>query len=208
MEHTVNRVQLRGTLVALPVFSHENHARRFYRFALEVERLSGAVDVLPVLAAEDVLNDMELFSGSRIAVTGQIRSFNSRAESGRRLILSVYAESLATSDLPPENDVQLTGAICKTPVYRRTPLGREICDVMLAVSRLYRRSDYIPCILWGRAAQQAALLAPGAVLELEGRMQSRNYTKLLPTGAEQRTAYEVSATQAWLDGENLQEFGL
>ncbi len=208
MEHTVNRVQLRGTLVALPVFSHENHARRFYRFALEVERLSGAVDVLPVLAAEDVLNDMELFSGSRIAVTGQIRSFNSRAESGRRLILSVYAESLDTSDLPPENDVQLTGAICKTPVYRRTPLGREICDVMLAVSRLYRRSDYIPCILWGRAAQQAALLAPGAVLELEGRMQSRNYTKLLPTGAEQRTAYEVSATQAWLDGENLQEFGL
>ena len=208
MEHTVNRVQLRGTLVALPVFSHENHARRFYRFALEVERLSGAVDVLPVLAAEDVLNDMELFSGSRIAVTGQIRSFNSRAESGRRLILSVYAESLDTSDLPPENDVQLTGAICKTPVYRRTPLGREICDVMLAVSRLYRRSDYIPCILWGRAAQQAALLAPGAVLELEGRMQSRNYTKLLPTGAEQRTAYEVSATQAWLDGENLQELGL
>ena len=208
MEHTVNRVQLRGTLVALPVFSHENHARRFYRFALEVERLSGAVDVLPVLAAEDVLNDMELFSGSRIAVTGQIRSFNSRAESGRRLILSVYAESLDTSDLPPENDVQLTGAICKTPVYRRTPLGREICDVMLAVSRLYRRSDYIPCILWGRAAQQAALLAPGAVLELEGRMQSRNYTKLLPTGAEQRTAYEGSATQAWLDGENLQELGL
>lgn len=206
MEHTLNRVVLRGTLAALPVFSHENHARRFYRFELEVSRLSGAVDLLPVLAAEDVLNSMDLFSGSRIALTGQIRSFNSRAATGRKLILSVYAESLTTSDLPPENDVQLTGVVCKPPVYRRTPLGREICDVMLAVSRPYRRADYIPCILWGRTAAGAAQLAPGAALELRGRMQSRDYIKLLPTGSETRTAYEVSVTQALYDGEPLQNF--
>lgn len=196
MEHTANRVILRGSLAGLPAFSHENHARRFYRFFLEVERLSGTADVLPVIAAEDVLNTMDLSGGGRIEVRGQLRSFNSRAPSGRKLILSVYAAELETSDEGPENLVELTGALCKPPVYRRTPLGREICDVMLAVSRPYHRTDYLPCILWGRTAQAAAQLPPGAQLALTGRLQSREYVKLLPGGSETRVAYEVSATAA------------
>ena len=208
MEYIANHIELTGCLASAPQFSHGNHGRRFFSFYLEVARLSGTVDRLPVLAPEPLLQSVEASEGASLRVEGQIRSFNSRTPTGRRLIISVLAETLRVCDAPHDNEVTLTGVICKEPVYRRTPLGREICDVMLAVSRLYRRSDYIPCILWGRAAQQAALLAPGAVLELEGRMQSRNYTKLLPTGAEQRTAYEVSATQAWLDGENLQELGL
>ncbi len=196
MEYTANRVILRGSLAGLPAFSHENHARRFYRFFLEVERLSGTADVLPVIAAEDVLNTMDLSGGGRIEVRGQLRSFNSRAPSGRKLILSVYAAELETSDEGPENLVALTGALCKPPVYRRTPLGREICDVMLAVSRPYHRTDYLPCILWGRTAQAAAQLPPGAQLALTGRLQSREYVKLLPGGSETRVAYEVSAAAA------------
>ena len=196
MEYTANRVILRGSLAGLPAFSHENHARRFYRFFLEVERLSGTADVLPVIAAEDVLNTMDLSGGGRIEVRGQLRSFNSRAPSGRKLILSVYAAELETSDEGPENLVELTGALCKPPVCRRTPLGREICDVMLAVSRPYHRTDYLPCILWGRTAQAAAQLPPGAQLALTGRLQSREYVKLLPGGSETRVAYEVSAAAA------------
>ena len=152
--------------------------------------------MLPVIAAEDVLNTMDLSGGGRIEVRGQLRSFNSRAPSGRKLILSVYAAELETSDEGPENLVELTGALCKPPVYRRTPLGREICDVMLAVSRPYHRTDYLPCILWGRTAQAAAQLPPGAQLALTGRLQSREYVKLLPGGSETRVAYEVSAAAA------------
>lgn len=196
MEYRANHVLVRGTLSGLPEFSHENHARRFYRFFLEIERLSGAVDVLSIVAAEDVLEQMELFRGRRIEVLGQLRSFNNRAATGRRLILSVYAAALTTTDEAPENLVELTGVVCKEPVFRRTPLGREICDVMLAVSRPYRRTDYIPCILWGRTAQALASCPVGTSLRLSGRLQSREYIKVLPEGNERRVAYEVSAASA------------
>lgn len=176
--------------------SHENHSRKFYRFSLEVERLSGTTDILPVMAAEDVLEAMDLFCGGRIEVEGQLRSFNSRAASGRRLVISVYASALTTSDDAPENLVELTGTICKEPVFRRTPLGREICDVMLAVNRPYHRTDYLPCILWGRTAQEISQLPVGARIALSGRLQSRDYIKVLPEGNERRTAYEVSVTTA------------
>lgn len=203
MEYTANHITLRGTLMGLPEFSHENHERKFYRFLLEVERLSGTSDILPVVAAEDVLYAMDLFRGCRVEVSGQIRSFNSRAAAGRRLVISVYASELTTSDGEPENDVTLTGAICKEPVYRRTPLGREICDVMLAVNRPYHRTDYIPCILWGRTAQETADLPVGARICLTGRLQSREYVKILPEGSEKRTAYEVSVTTAERADEEL-----
>lgn len=193
MENTANRIQLVGTLRELPVLSHTNHERAFYRFVLEVARLSGTSDLLPVIAAEDVLFSADLFQGECIAVTGQIRSFNSRAETGRRLIISVFAESVTTTSLPHENELSLLGAICKAPVLRRTPLGREICDVMLAVNRHYRRTDYIPCIFWGRLARQTAACEVGTPLSLSGRLQSREYIKVLPGGNETRTAYEVSA---------------
>ena len=196
MEYTANHVILRGTLTGLPEFSHENHSRKFYRFSLEVERLSGTTDILPVMAAEDVLEAMDLFCGGRIEVEGQLRSFNSRAASGRRLVISVYASALTTSDDAPENLVELTGTICKEPVFRRTPLGREICDVMLAVNRQYRRADYLPCILWGRTARIAASLPVGTHLSVLGRLQSREYVKMLENGSEKRTAFEVSAISA------------
>ena len=154
MENASNRIALTGALDTLPEYSHTNHDRNFYRLTLCVERLSGAVDLLPVLAAEDVLNEADLFRGERIAITGQVRSFNNRAPEGRRLIISVYAETLTTTDQPAQNDVSLTGSVCKPPIYRRTPLGREICDVMLAVPRPYRRTDYIPCILWAEARRR------------------------------------------------------
>lgn len=196
MEHIANRIQLRGALSELPAFSHENHGKRFYRFLLEVQRLSGTVDLLPVIVSEQVLCDMDLSGGSMLELTGQIRSFNSRAESGRKLIVSVYAEALQTCEGPPMNTVSLTGSVCKEPIFRRTPLGRDICDVMLAVNRPYHRSDYIPCIFWGQTAAIAAACSVGTTLTLQGRMQSRDYLKVLEDSTEQRTAYEVSAMSA------------
>ena len=192
MEHTGNHITLCGTLRALPEYSHSNHERRFFRFELEVERLSGTADVLPVMAAEDVLMAADLFAGGRFLVEGQIRSFNSRAESGRRLIISVFAESVTTTEQPPQNDAVLTGTICKPPIYRRTPLGRSISDLILAVPRSYGRADYLPVIAWGQVASQVCTLEAGAPLSLEGRIQSRGYRKVTETGPEERTAYEVS----------------
>ena len=196
MEHTANHVHLCGALAELPRFSHENHDRRFYRFPLEVERLSGAVDILPVLVSEEVLCRMDLSGGQMLAVDGQIRTFNNRSQDGRRLVISVYAESLVSCDGEPENEVELTGTVCKEPIYRQTPLGREICDLMLAVNRPYHRADYIPCILWGSTARKVSALHTADHLRISGRLQSRVYTKLTPDGAVEMTAYEVSAMSA------------
>ncbi len=197
MEPIINQIRLCGTLETAPAFSHENHGRRFYRFLLAVQRLSGAVDLLPVLADWELLDAADAAWGERILVRGQIRSYNQPSPAGRRLIISVYAESMELCDLPPENEVILTGALCKDPIYRRTPLGREICDVMLAVNRPYHRTDYLPCIFWGRTSRQVALLGVGDRLTLTGRLQSREYTKLLPDGESvRRTAYEISAVSA------------
>lgn len=205
MDYTANRAVLRGTLAELPVFSHENHDKCFYRFLLEVERLSGAVDVLPVIVPQSVLLEMDLSGGSMIEVTGQVRSFNSRAATGRKLIISVYAETMTAVEGEAVNDVNLTGVICKAPVYRRTPLGREICDVMLAVNRPYRRTDYIPCIFWGKTAAAVRQAQVGQTVTLTGRLQSREYIKMLEDGSEQRTAYEVSAITAEIIEEDYGE---
>ncbi len=196
MEYTANRITLRGTLESLPQFSHENHGRRFYEFRLSVERLSGATDLLQVIVPEDVLEQLDLSGGEMIQVSGQLRSFNNRQGTGRRLVISVFAERVQSCSGEPDNRVELEGAICKEPVYRRTPLGREICDVMLAVNRQYRRADYLPCILWGRTARIAASLPVGTHLSVLGRLQSREYVKMLENGSEKRTAFEVSAISA------------
>ena len=129
---------------------------------------------------------------------GQIRSFNNRAPKGRKLIISVLAEAVAVTDGPHANQVLLRGVICKEPIFRRTPLGREICDVMLAVNRPYHRADYLPCILWGRCAQEVSDYPVGTVLSITGRLQSREYLKVIDGVAEQRTAYEISAVAAEL----------
>lgn len=194
-----NFITLVGTLAGRPEYSHSNHGRHFYSFELEVERLSGAIDTLPILASDRLLQETEITDGTVLRITGQIRSYNSRALTGRRLIISVFADTLEVCDAPHDNQVQLIGTICKEPSYRRTPLGREICDIMLAVNRPYRRADYLPCILWGRAAQEAAYYPIGTPLRLTGRMQSRDYIKLLGDKAEQRTAYEISAISSEIE---------
>ncbi len=196
MDYTANKILLRGELAQLPAFSHENHGRRFYAFPLRVARLSGAVDVLDVIVPEQTLETVDLSGGQMVEVTGQLRSFNNRMGVGRKLIISVYCEQMRACDGEPDNRVQLEGAICKAPVFRRTPLGREICDVMLAVNRQYHRADYLPCILWGRTAREVADLPVGTRLTVTGRLQSREYIKTLETGSEKRTAFEVSAVSA------------
>lgn len=196
MELTANHITLRGSLSSMPLFSHENHGRRFFRFCLEVPRLSGAIDVLPVIAREDVLNTMELSDGEMLTVTGQVRSHNIREEGKRRLLIFVFASLIVCEDGEPLNDVILEGPLCREPTYRKTPLGREICDVMLAVPRAFRRADYLPCILWGRTALECAQLHTRDVLRITGRLQSRTYTKVLESGSEERTAYEISALSA------------
>lgn len=203
MEHTINSIFLRGSLRELPRFSHENHGRKFYRFYLEVPRLSGAVDVLPVLAEETVLNRMDLSGGEMLSITGQIRSHNIRTDGKRHLLIFVFARGIVCEDGEPRNEVLLEGPICREPNYRRTPLGREICDIMLAVPRAFQRADYLPCILWGRTALEASRCQIRDRLRICGRMQSRVYTKVTESGTQERTAYEISALTAELPEEVL-----
>ena len=196
MDHSVNQITLRGSLQTLPAFSHENHGKRFFRFTLEVPRLSGAVDTLPVVADYRTLCRMDLSGGQMLTVSGQIRSHNIRENGVRRLMIFVYAMDICAEDGEPVNDCVIEGPLCREPTYRRTPLGREICDVMLAVPRAFHRADYLPCILWGKIAQQVSRLHAGDNLYVEGRLQSRVYTKLTENGAVERTAYEISALTA------------
>ena len=196
MEHTVNQITLRGSLLSLPHFSHENHGKRFFRFTLEVPRLSGTADLLPVIAEESILNQVDPSGGEMLTVTGQIRSHNIRTDGARHLLIFVFATSIAAEDGEPVNDVTLEGPLCREPTYRRTPLGREICDIMLAVPRAFHRADYLPCILWGRTAQEGALCHTRDLVRIIGRLQSRIYTKLTEDGPQERTAYEISALSA------------
>lgn len=203
MEHTANHILLRGSLAELPRFSHENHGRRFFRFLLEVPRLSGAVDILPVVAEESILNSMDLSGGEMLTVIGQVRSHNVRTDGRRRLLIFVFANSLLCEDGEPLNDCILEGPICREPNYRRTPLGREICDIMLAVPRAFKRADYLPCILWGRTALEASRCKTSDYIRICGRLQSRIYTKITENGSEERTAYEISAMTAEMPEELL-----
>ena len=196
MEHIANQIILRGNLQDLPEFSHENHGKRFFRFFLEVPRLSGAGDVLPVIAEQTILDELDPFGGDMLTVTGQVRSHNLRIDGRRHLLIFVFAANIVAEDGEPLNECILEGPICREPTYRRTPLGREICDVMLAVPRAFRRADYLPCILWGRTAQEAALCHTRDQIRICGRLQSRCYTKLTETGPEERIAYEISALSA------------
>ena len=189
---TRNEVLLEGTALEAPVLSHENHGTRFYRFPLEVPRLSGTPDTLPVLLPEPLLDTVQ--TEAPLRVKRQLRSFNNRSGVGNRLVLTVYAQAIQPGTGEPCNRILLSGALCKPPIFRLTPLGRSICDLMLAVSRRYGRADYLPVIAWGQLAVRAARLQVGDPLSLEGRVQSRAYRKVLEDGSIQdRVAYEVSA---------------
>lgn len=206
MEQTINSITLRGSLQELPKLSHENHGRRFYRFSLEVPRLSGTVDTLPVVAEERIVQSLDPFAGQMITVTGQIRSHNQRSEGNRHLLIFAFAQSMVAEDGDPVNNVILEGPLCKEPSFRRTPLGREICDAMLAVPRAFHRADYLPCILWGRTAQEVASCHVRDRIRIYGRLQSRIYTKLTEEGPLQRTAYEISALTADILPADEQEY--
>ena len=192
MTQTRNEVLLEGLALDAPALSHENHGTRFFRFFLQVPRLSGTPDTLPVLLPESLLESVT--PGSSLRIRGQLRSFNNRSGVGNKLVLTVYVQSLGPGEGEPCNRILLSGTLCKPPIFRRTPLGRSICDLMLAVSRRYGRADYLPVITWGQLALQAAGLHVGDALSLEGRVQSRAYRKVLDDGSSQeRIAYEVSA---------------
>lgn len=189
-EISCNEVELEGLAAADPALSHENHGKRFYRFPLLIPRLSGKEDLLPILIPEELKN--AVVPGEALRLKGQLRSFNNKSGQGSRLVLSVYAASLTPGIGEVENRIQLSGTLCKTPILRRTPLGRNICDLMLAVPRHYGRADYLPVIAWGQLAGLLAQRSVGDPVTLEGRVQSRLYTKLTDHGSEERTAYEVS----------------
>lgn len=196
MEHTVNQITVCGELSCLPTFSHENHGKRFYRFFLEIPRLSGNTDTLPVIAEDRILQTIDLSGGEMLTVSGQIRSHNVRSSGSRHLLIFIFASSITAQAGEPCNDLILEGPLCKEPIYRRTPLGREICDAMIAVPRSFRRADYLPCIFWGRTAEEISLCHTGDIIQVQGRLQSRTYSKRTEDGVQERIAYEISALSA------------
>ena len=187
-----NRALLRGVAAAAPTLSHENHGVAYETFPLSVLRLSGSEDRVNVIAARPLLEQCPVAAGTPLEVEGEVRSFNNKSGRGSRLVITLYARSLRKGGGEPANDLVLAGGLCKPPVFRRTPLGREICDLMLAVNRRYGRADYLPCIAWGGLAQRCAGLEVGDGVRLAGRLQSRSYTKVEDGVSQQRVAYEVS----------------
>lgn len=189
-EQSRNEVELCGTVLSAPTLSHENHGTRFYLFSLCVPRLSGQADTLQILAPEELTPSVII--GAELRIHGQLRSFNNKSGQGNRLVLTVYALTVEPGNGEALNRILLCGVLCKPPILRRTPLGRSICDLMLAVSRRYGRADYLPVIAWGQLAVRVSHLAVGDRLTLEGRVQSRTYSKVTESGTEERVAYEVS----------------
>lgn len=192
-----NQVNLCGEVVSNLVYSHESHGEKFYEFELCTFRTSGVGDVVKVIASDILLNPKDDINGRSIAVNGQIRTFNRIVEDKRKVDIFVFALEV---DVEPvfddENSVYLCGTICKPTTYRLTPLGREITDVLIAANRAYKKSDYIPCICWGRTARLISEVEVGENVEVFGRIQSREYQKKLKDGSfETRIAYEVSASR-------------
>lgn len=198
---TNNTVTLIGEIVSVFTFNHEVFGEGFYTVDLAVKRLSEQVDVIPLMISERLINMSDVSIGSTVEVIGQFRSYNQFGAERKRLILSVFVREVIYleeefTDYTKSNFIKLNGFICKPPVYRKTPLGREIVDLLLAVNRPYGKSDYIPCIAWGRSASYVSGFSVGTRLEISGRIQSREYEKRLSeTEIVTRTAYEVSVSK-------------
>ena len=196
-----NHLVLVGKVTSDKKFSHEIYGESFYIFDLEVPRLSGNSDIIPITISERLILEKELEIGDKVAIEGQFRSYNSYENEKNRLILTVFAKDIKylseedeeNSSEKVSNEVTLIGYICKKPIYRQTPFGREISDILLAVNRAYNKSDYIPAIAWGRNARFCQNIEVGTKVKITGRVQSRNYEKKFEDGTTQtRTAYEVS----------------
>lgn len=189
---TDNHIILRGRVDGTAELSHRVHGMDFYRFPLSVSRLSGREDRVNILCPASLPQLPE--PGEFVEVEGEVRSFNNRSGVGSRLVITVLARSVIPGVGEPCNRVLLTGTLCREPVFRRTPLGRDICDLLLAVNRRYRRADYLPCIAWGTLAHECGQLETGDALRLDGRLQSRTYLKTVGDRREERTAFEISIT--------------
>lgn len=195
-----NQAAIMGEIVSDFTFSHEIFGEGFYMVDISVDRLSDSTDIIPVMVSERLLDVNEDYKGMKICITGQFRSYNRHEERKNRLVLSVFAREIEFVDDIAEsaktNQIFLDGYICKAPVYRKTPLGREIADLLLAVNRPYGKSDYIPCICWGRNARFASNFEVGSRCAIWGRIQSREYMKKLSEDQlERRVAYEVSVSK-------------
>ena len=195
-----NQVIIMGEIVDDFTYSHEIFGEAFYMVNIRVERLSDSEDLIPVMVSERLLDVTKDYKGLKIEVVGQFRSYNRHEEKKNKLVLSVFAREIDFVDEMPENSktnqIFLDGFICKPPIYRRTPLGREIADILLAVNRPYGKSAYIPCICWGRNARFAGTFQVGSRCLVWGRIQSREYMKKLGEGEmEKRIAYEVSVSK-------------
>ena len=194
--NTTNKVVLTGTVMGQPTYSHTVFGENFHIVQLSVPRLSGNNDTLPISLSEHLLSDL-VSDGNTITVVGQLRSYNKLVETHSKLLLTVFVQDVLPCDnsINP-NTMELDGYICKAPVYRTTPFNREICDILLAVNRPYNKSDYIPCIIWGRTARFASTLSVGQHIHIVGRVQSRQYQKKQEDGTvDTRTTYEVSVTK-------------
>ena len=196
-----NFVTLGGVVSSTLEESHEIYGEKFYRFYIEVDRLSGMSDKIPVIISERLIDVSDFGIGKLIKIHGQYRSYNQVTETGKsKLILSVFVKDIETENLDEKtrmlNELTLIGCMCKPPIYRKTPLGRDIADILVAVNRAYNKSDYIPCILWGRNAKFCQNLGIGTNVKLEGRIQAREYEKKYEDGTvEKRVAYEVSVSK-------------
>ena len=195
-----NQVTIMGEVVSGFTFSHEVFGEGFYMMEVSVRRLSNSEDRIPIMVSERLIDVSQDYTGEFIMVNGQFRSYNRHDEQKNRLVLSVFAREVTFTceelDGAKTNSIFLDGYICKLPIYRKTPLGREIADLLLAVNRPYGKSDYIPCICWGRNARYASEFEVGEHVQIFGRIQSRKYIKkLTETETQERTAYEVSVSK-------------
>ena len=201
-----NKVSVIGTIVSDFTFSHAGFGEGFYLLDLSVSRLSEQADVIPLMISERLIDVTRDYRGCTIEAIGQFRSYNRHEGSKNRLVLSVFVREVRFmeefTDYTKTNQIFLDGYICKPPVYRKTPLGREIADLLIAVNRPYGKSDYIPCICWGRNARYASAFSVGGHVLIWGRIQSREYMKRISdTETEKRTAYEVSVSKLeYLEG--------
>ena len=194
-----NHLILRGEIASQKSYSHEIYGEKFYMVNLEVKRLSSTSDIIPITISERLIMNFNLEMGSKVEVEGQFRSYNNYENERNRLVLTVFAKEIRNIEEEEEdtaivtNEVILVGYICKKPIYRQTPFGREIADILLAVNRAYNKSDYIPCIAWGRNARFCQNLEVGTEVKIVGRVQSRSYEKKYEDGrVENKVAYEVS----------------
>ena len=187
-----NQVTLSGCIASDFIFSHEVLGEKFYTAFIAVARGSGTVDMLPALFSERIIDTTGSYINEPISITGSFRSYNQHGENKTRLLLYVFVDDYEWNSIENNNTAVLEGFICKKPVYRKTPLGREITDVLLAVNRPFGKSDYIPCICWGRSARYADSLEIGAHIKASGRIQSREYSKRVGEDEIKKTAYELS----------------